>query len=149
MSETNITYINTTLAKDEKIIGVAELHWVNYVAPVFILATGLVVLFTYSKIIGIGLLVWGIITLLDIMKREFVITNKRVISKTGIIAVKTAEIRIPKIESVCLNQSILGRIFDYSSIGFTGTGSTEAWFVDVQDPVKTKAKFEEIIERYK
>ena len=153
-----ITYLNSTLGKDEQILRIAELHWMNYVFPIFLIILSLLVLLiSFVPIGGVGavlifgliLLFFGIIILLDRIKREFVITNKRIIAKTGIIAVRTNELRLPKVESVNLSQSILGRILCYSDLVFTGTGTALVLFARITDPVLTKTNFEEVIEQNK
>jgi uncharacterized membrane protein YdbT with pleckstrin-like domain len=54
---------------------------------------------------------------------EVSVTNKRVIKKTGLIQRLTAEMNMDKVESVDVDQSILGRLLDYGTIVIRGTGS--------------------------
>ena len=54
---------------------------------------------------------------------DYAITNKRVIAKSGLIKRDVMEIRLGKVESVDVKQSILGRIFGYGDVVLTGTGS--------------------------
>jgi uncharacterized membrane protein YdbT with pleckstrin-like domain len=53
---------------------------------------------------------------------EIVVTNLRVIYKTGFIRRKTNEMNIDKVESVRVDQTILGRLFDYGDVSIIGTG---------------------------
>jgi hypothetical protein len=53
---------------------------------------------------------------------EIVVTDRRVIYKTGLIQRHTAEMNMDKVESVIVDQSILGRLLDYGSIHIRGTG---------------------------
>ena len=46
---------------------------------------------------------------------EIAVTNLRVIYKTGFIQRKTNEMNMDKVESVEVDQSILGRILDYGT----------------------------------
>lgn len=55
---------------------------------------------------------------------ELVITDKRLISKYGVISTQSIEIRFEKIESVRVMQGLVGRILNYGDIVVTGTGST-------------------------
>src|SRR5436190_845630 len=50
------------------------------------------------------------------------VTNLRVIHKTGFISRKTFEMSLDKVESVDVNQSVLGRIFDYGDVTIMGVG---------------------------
>ena len=149
-----ITYLNRTLSKDEEILGVAELHWACYIVPVFLLAFGaLMFLGTQASpepgasIFPVVILLLGAWSLLSRMKREMIATNKRIISKRGIIAVKTDELKHGKIESVSVDQSLFGRLLGYADVVFSGTGTTKVVFEYIKDPVFTKSKFEEIIEK--
>lgn len=49
-------------------------------------------------------------------------TNRRVIYKRGFIQRHTAEMNMNQIESVIVDQSVLGRLLDYGSIHVLGTG---------------------------
>ena len=55
---------------------------------------------------------------------ELAVTNRRVIAKFGFIRRSTVELNLAKVESIRVEQSVLGRIFNYGSIVVTGTGST-------------------------
>ena len=53
---------------------------------------------------------------------EFAVTDRRVISKRGFIWRKTEEMNMDKVETVDVDQSILGRLLDYGTIRIMGTG---------------------------
>jgi uncharacterized membrane protein YdbT with pleckstrin-like domain len=53
---------------------------------------------------------------------EIAITDRRIIYKRGFIWRKTKEIALDKVESVGVDQSILGRILGYGTLGIHGTG---------------------------
>ena len=120
-------YINNNLIKDEHLIYETNYHWVLYI-KYFILT-----LFT-----------WGIYPYLVSKNSEFGITNKRLIIKTGILSRRTLELNLSKIESVNVNQSILGRILGYGSIGVIGTGGTKEYFVSIKNPLEFRRKFQEL-----
>jgi uncharacterized membrane protein YdbT with pleckstrin-like domain len=59
------------------------------------------------------------------MKRwttELVATDRRVIYKTGLLRRHTIEMNMDKIESVNVDQSIWGRLFNYGTVEIHGTG---------------------------
>ena len=85
----SLTYINNTLAPDETILGRIELTKWQYFWP-----------FLFSPIL-IGLL-FALWTLIVRNTTELAYTNKRVITKRGIIRRGTDEVRIGRIESVDL-----------------------------------------------
>lgn len=68
--------------------------------------------------------------------RTYVITDQRIIKKTGIISRNTLVLRYANIEHTSKTQSILERIFDFGDveIATAGTGFTEAYLDDVRDP---------------
>ena len=67
---------------------------------------------------------------------ELVITNKRVIFKTGLFNIDTKFIDFSKIESVDLNQSFLGRIFNFGNILIKGIGDSFLNIIEVSHPQK-------------
>lgn len=67
---------------------------------------------------------WLVIGLIRRSSTELAVTNRRVIAKFGFVRRSTVELNIAKIESVRVEQSIMGRLLDYGSVYVTGTGST-------------------------
>jgi uncharacterized membrane protein YdbT with pleckstrin-like domain len=53
---------------------------------------------------------------------EIAITNRRVIYKNGFVWRQTNEMNVDKVESVQIDQSILGRMLDYGDVTILGTG---------------------------
>ena len=120
-------YINNNLIKDEYLIYETNYHWILYFNNIFL------TLFTT-----------GIYPFLVSKYSEFGITNKRLIIKTGILSGRTLELNLSKIESVNVNQSLLGRILGYGSIGVIGTGGTKEYFVSIKNPLEFRRKFQEV-----
>ena len=75
---------------------------------------------------------------------EFAVTNKRVIIKVGLISRRTLEMNLAKIESVNVNQGILGRILDYGSITVIGTGGTKESFRGISQPLEFRKAFQQL-----
>jgi len=78
---------------------------------------------------------------------EFAVTNKRIIAKRGFIRRHTLEILLPKVESITVHQSILGRILNFGTVTVIGTGGTRESFKSIFDPVGVRRKITQIIER--
>ena len=57
--------------------------------------------------------------------------------------IKTLEMNLTKIESVNVDQSILGRILGYGTITIIGTGGTRESFHDISSPLLFRRKFQE------
>ena len=120
-------YINNNLIKDEHLIYETKYHWILY----------------FNHLIP-SLMTLGIYPYLVSKFSEFGITNKRLIIKTGILSRRTLELNLSKIESVNVNQSLLGRILGYGSIGVIGTGGTKEYFVSIKNPLEFRRKFQEL-----
>ena len=75
---------------------------------------------------------------------EFAITNKRVIVKTGLVARETLEMNLQMIESVNVDQSVLGRILGYGDLVIVGTGGTKETFKDIRKPITFRKRFQEL-----
>lgn len=80
--------------------------------------------------LGLGglLLVWGLFRLITHFARvgttELIVTPRKVVFRSGFFARQTIEMVNSKIETVQVDQSFLGRIFDYGTIIITGTGGS-------------------------
>lgn len=117
-----LAYIKQTLSPEEKILGRFELTVWQYFWPVL------------TIIIGIGFL-WIPWTMLKRKTTELAYTNKRVITKFGIIARNTDEIKINAIESIDIRQGVLGRLFNFGSLIISGTGGKLVIIPDIKDVV--------------
>jgi len=82
--------------------------------------------------------------MIDRYTDEFTITNKRVVIKTGLISRKTVELNLSKIESVNVDQTVMGRIFGFGNISIIGIGGTHEVFVNIRKPLEFRKKFQEL-----
>jgi uncharacterized membrane protein YdbT with pleckstrin-like domain len=55
---------------------------------------------------------------------EIAVTDRRIVFKRGLIRRHTVEMNMQKVESVDVDQSLLGRLFDYGDVTVRGVGST-------------------------
>lgn len=65
-----------------------------------------------------------VIALVRRSSTELAVTNRRVIAKFGLVARSTVEMNLAKIESVRVEQTVMGRLLGFGSVIVTGTGST-------------------------
>lgn len=119
------TYVNNNLIRGEVVEYETTYHWI-----IFFWLRAFFTLF--------------IAPLIDRWTDEFAITNKRVIIKTGFISRRTVELNLSKIESVNVNQSVLGRIFGFGSLQIVGTGGTRELFTNINNPIIFRKKFQEL-----
>lgn len=129
------SYLEGALIKDEKIVYTGNISLWN-LAPLIIL--GLLFLALY----GIGIIFW-LVAFVRYKTTELAVTNKRVIAKFGFISRHTVEININKVESIQVNQDVLGRIFDYGSLTISGVGSQQAPIPGISKPMEFRRAFME------
>ena len=97
-------------------------------------------------VIAVGLL-YGIYLSLLIKTSEFIITNKRLIMKKGIISTATLELLFSKAESISIYQSISGKVFRYGNILVGGSGGTKNVFHTVEKPFEFRKAAQDEIDR--
>jgi uncharacterized membrane protein YdbT with pleckstrin-like domain len=69
---------------------------------------------------------------------EIAVTDRRVIYKRGFIRRYTVEMHMDKVESIDVDQSVLGRLLDYGDVIVRGTGASFEPLPMVQSPIKLR-----------
>lgn len=127
------SYVEGALTKGEQVVYQGRVS-IWSLAPTLLL--GLLLLALY----GLGLLFWAAAAI-RYFTTELAITNKRVIAKFGLISRSTIEINLQKIESIQVNQGILGRIFNFGSIVVSGAGNPQAPIPGISSPLQFRRAF--------
>ncbi len=86
---------------------------------------------------GIGLVVAVILIGDGIVRRvatEIGVSNRRVLIKKGLFSERSIEVLLPKVESIGVTQSMLGRMLGYGSVIVRGTGGTFETFDKIRRP---------------
>ena len=130
-------YIDDILQPGEKVLYSTNAHWIFFLPAIagWVVAAALLVL---SGMVPAGpsalicLSMAAIAAILALYKTvtawfhrwttETDVTNFRVVHKTGFIQRQTFEMSVDKVESVDVNQSILGRILNYGDVTVLGVG---------------------------
>lgn len=87
------------------------------------------------------------IHILAYLNQSIIIGPKSVVLRTGILNIKTHDIRYSKINSIIVNRGILGRIFGYGTIViFTGNDVAGLAFKDIDNPEEVKRELDNMIE---
>ena len=130
-------YIDEILQPGEKVLYSTNAHWIFYLPAIvaWIAAIVLLVLSRWtttdgivllclaaSAVVAIAALYWTAKAWFHRWTTETDVTNLRVVHKTGFIQRRTFEMSLDKVESVDVNQSILGRILNYGTIIIRGVG---------------------------
>ncbi len=132
-------YIESSLLPGETLVARARLHRIIFVRPALVLLLGGVVTY-FEPIAGSIVGVVGILMVIPpFIKRassEFGVTTRRVVIKVGVVQRKTLELLLRQIEAISVDQSILGRLFDYGTITVMGTGGVRETFNDIARPLE-------------
>jgi len=130
-------YIERILQPGETVVFRGKLHWIVYVPAIILLLTALAALIAFTRIksnpIQMGLLfvavACGFIGGFGILKAwfdrwttEIDVTDRRIVYKTGLIWRHTVEMNMDKVESVDVDQSLLGRLLNFGNVIIRGTG---------------------------
>ncbi len=71
---------------------------------------------------------------------ELVLTDRRIITKRGLVSRNTVEMNLNKIESLHVNQGLLGRIFNYGDVTVVGTGASLEPMRGITSPLELRKK---------
>jgi uncharacterized membrane protein YdbT with pleckstrin-like domain len=146
-----MSYVDSILEPGETIIYRTRPSWTLY-APAIGLAICALVVFglelTYTGLEPISLTIATIFAVLALasflrasfrrMATEIAVTDRRIILKRGFIRRHTVEMNMQKVESVDVDQTLAGRLFNYGDVTVRGTGSTFETLRMVDAPIKLR-----------
>lgn len=137
-------FLSTYLQPGEEIRFRARIHIFFFLQSAILLGIGFLCYFDTIRIthyLGVTLLFLGLVSLVQRVLVKvgsiYVVTNKRVIIKTGIISRRTVELVLAKCEGIQVGQGILGRVFGYGTIVVTTGGVTNCYYY-VSNPFRFK-----------
>ena len=117
----------------------------GFIGLVLVLLKGFVIIMGVSPTgYNLYLIYWSVLlffvikNLITYFTTEYGITNTRVISKRGLIRRDIEEINLSSIESINVNQSIIGRILNYGTIIVSGRGTSKVIFKDIDNVVEVR-----------
>ncbi len=145
-------YIDEILQPGEKVLYSTNAHWIFYLpamtAGIVALALWILSLTVSASVPWLVLLCWAAAAVLAVaalywtvrgwfhrLTTETDVTDRRVVHKTGFIKRRTFEIALDKIESVDVDQSILGRIFNYGDVTIMGVGEGRQTISTIASPL--------------
>jgi uncharacterized membrane protein YdbT with pleckstrin-like domain len=136
-----LSYIQQVLQPGETIRYQGSVSWVLYLAPLALAIAGVVAAATGPVGWMIGAICFAVALILTLRAwfirwtTEIAVTNLRVIYARGFIQRRSVEIHMDKVESVDVDQSVLGRVFNYGTVMVRGTGATLEPFRDIDRPI--------------
>jgi uncharacterized membrane protein YdbT with pleckstrin-like domain len=149
-----MSYVARILQPGERIVCVTRPHWMLYLGPailallaiaaeiwaqVWLDTTNEGIIFLARFVVPPILAGAALVTWFPVFIRrattELAATDKRVIYKTGLLRRHTVEMNMDKVESVNVDQSILGRLFGYGTVTIRGTGGGIEPLANISDPI--------------
>jgi uncharacterized membrane protein YdbT with pleckstrin-like domain len=143
-------YIDDILQPGEKVLYSTNAHWMFYLPAIaaWALALALLVLsrtattesvillcLSAAAVVALAALYWMAKAWFHRWTTETDVTNLRVVHKTGFIKRRTFEMSLDKVESVDVNQSILGRILNYGDVTVNGVGEGTETIKTIASPL--------------
>jgi uncharacterized membrane protein YdbT with pleckstrin-like domain len=163
-----MSYVEKHLIEGETIVYETRLHWIVLIVPILLgLLFGLtgVAMFVLSgraaggksaasesmTIIGAVLLGLALLFIArGILVRnatEMTVTNKRVFVKVGLAARRTIELLLSRVESIGVEESVMGRILGFGTVIVHGTGGTPEIFNMIAHPLEFRTQVQQQIEK--
>jgi uncharacterized membrane protein YdbT with pleckstrin-like domain len=147
-----MSYAQSVLQPGETIVASGRLHWIIFGRAILVFIVGALVLgaeylyWPHDLLIAATAIAFGALFLALFFHAwftrwitEFAVTDKRVISKRGFVWRETEEMNMDKVETVDVDQSVLGRILDYGIIRVWGTGGTNEIIVNrIASPIELR-----------
>jgi uncharacterized membrane protein YdbT with pleckstrin-like domain len=150
-------FIEQHLTNNEQIVHKGHLHWFAYAGglslivilwavAMVIIAFNLPEVWAFVAVTLLALLIGYIYVWLVSKNTEYYITSKRLIVKKGIVQRNTSELRLVKCEGVMVEQSMLGRLFNYGTIKIT-TGEVVNTYQFIASPIRFRTKLNETLDQ--
>jgi uncharacterized membrane protein YdbT with pleckstrin-like domain len=144
-------YIDDILQPGEKVLYSTNVHWIFYwkallawlaaltcvvIARVTDISSSAVFMWlVFAGVSALAALYWSLTAWFHHWTTETDVTNLRVVHKSGFIQRRTFEMSLDKVESVDVNQSVAGRIFNYGDVTINGVGEGRETIRTVAAPI--------------
>jgi uncharacterized membrane protein YdbT with pleckstrin-like domain len=163
-----MSYVEKHLIEGETVVYATGLHWIvllrSFLLALLFGSSGVALLILSAKQRGdasgmstpmmAGGIIFIVVALVCIVaaliKRgatEMAVTDKRVIVKVGVASRRTFELLLQKVESIGVEESMMGRILGYGSVVIHGTGGSPEAFDRVAHPIEFRKQVQQQIEK--
>jgi len=142
-----VGYVERHLLEGERVVYKTRLHWILFLRPALVIIAGIALAVVLRPVqdppwiwlIGAGVVVigaaWALVHYVELMTSEFAVTTSRLILKVGLISRYTTELLLSKVESIGIQQGLIGRMLGFGDLIVTGTGGAREVFRRVRDPI--------------
>jgi uncharacterized membrane protein YdbT with pleckstrin-like domain len=140
-------YIDANLLPEETVVHRATLHWFIFGKAILVFVLGLALLAVEPTVGGIVCaigLIMSVPAWVSYTTSEFGVTTKRVIVKVGLVQRQTLELLLRQVEAISVDQSIMGRMFNYGSVTLSGTGGVKGVFHNIAAPLEFRRKIQSL-----
>lgn len=100
---------------------------------------------------GNFLLAWAVIALpfewISHKTSYFIITNKRILVRTGLVKRMSLELMLTKIEGIAYEESLTERMNGTGRLAICGTGGTKQILPRIKDPLEFKRRLQEKLDQ--
>jgi len=145
-----MSYLQHVLQPGEQVRHISSIHWIVYWPGVAVALLAVVAYWFSETRFLTGM--WrytayalALVAVVLLIKQwfnwwvtEIAVTNRRVIYKKGLVRRQTNEMNMDKVESVKINQSILGRMLDYGDVTILGTGEGFETLRTIASPIELR-----------
>lgn len=150
-----MSYVRHILQPGETLVHESRLHWLVYWRAVLLLVIAAVLaafagrtsaaepqrwLLLGAAFFLVVALLAGIGAFIRRHSTELAVTDHRIIYKSGLFSRHTIEMNRAKVESVDVDQSILGRILGYGTVLVRGTGGGLEPLRNIEDPLTLRSR---------
>lgn len=148
-----MSYVTRNLANGEKIIYQTRLHWRIFLRAILLL------LFTIGFVVfpdddiratwGLPFFFACLFGLIAFMRRtcsEFVITDQRIVLKSGIIHRHLVDLYLNNVSGIQVEQGIWGRLLGYGTVSIVSYGTKES-FSKISRPLEFRNKVQKAMQK--
>jgi len=152
-----MSYVQKVLQPEETVRYTASIHWIVYFWGALLLALALAT-FIFGRFLAAHVFFWELVAALFAViglflfipawwawwTTEIAVTDRRVISKvrwlslSRFMQVETNEMQMDKVESVRVDQSLLGQFLNYGDVTILGTGVGGEPIKQVANPIELR-----------
>ena len=137
-----MSYVQRVLQPGEQVRHISSIHWIVYWPGVAVAVLAAVAYWLGWEYAAYALALVAVVLLIQQWFQwwvtEIAVTNRRIIYKTSLVRRQTNEMNMDKVESVKIDQSILGRMLDYGNVMMLGTGEGFETLRTIASPIELR-----------